>query len=197
MGLASRRRHEQHTYLTRFAKAAPLAATVTKLKRETIPEFLSQRKLWRLLFAGLGKTTVGTALTLQDDSIFHQPGSVATAHIYDFTEQSLLTHVWQTETHPDGHQHQMSQLEVLRRNLRASRSSTYPQSDKLTVVLVVRLVPDEVKVTILLISLAIILGFTVAMATSDVANGMAPASALFALYSSVHSMPVLIRSHKG
>lgn len=66
-GLASRRRHEQHTYLTRFAKAAPLAATVTKLKRETIPEFLSQRKLWRLLFAGLGKTTVGTALTLQDD----------------------------------------------------------------------------------------------------------------------------------
>jgi len=91
----------------------------------------------------------------------------------------------------------MSQLEVLRRNLRASRSSTYPQSDKLTVVLVVRLVPDEVKVTILLISLAIILGFTVAMATSDVANGMAAASALFALYSSVHSMPVLIRSHKG
>ncbi|PWI64079.1 hypothetical protein PCL_00011 [Purpureocillium lilacinum] len=186
-GLAPWRCHQQHTYLTRLTITVPLTTSVTKLKEQNIQEFLNQRKLWRLLLAGVGKTVVGTALMSRNyvrpapihlaggrltvaQSTTHQTGLMTDAHIYGFSETSLLSHVWQMNSTPDGHQHQVSQLEALRRTSHKLKSSMIIRNEDEAMVLVVRLIPDELKITIFLISFAVILGFIIATITSDVAN---------------------------
>lgn len=119
-----------------------------------------------------------------------QRSSLAHAYAHQFSEVPLLTQLWHnSRPPPQGDEGDL----VCRWPVRCLREwgRAPPTGDELA--LVVKLVPDEVKIPIIIISTTCILGLVVGLSTRIPMNGFATTSMLFTLLASIHPMREVIR----
>ncbi|KAH8669312.1 hypothetical protein BGZ61DRAFT_460815, partial [Ilyonectria robusta] len=181
------------THLVRFTEPDTLISALHKLKVKLMPEFLKRRTFQRLLLTAFGRVDVGTAMLVADQNPGLPRADRPTGgYIHGFTEASLLTQIWYTSSSFAGSQNAL-QLDVLRRLADLKVAASGSQGRHETVVLVVRVTPNEVKIILSLLFLAFVLSVVIGTCTSSLGNGLAVASALFALFSSIHPLCVLIR----